>query len=140
MRNLNLFDGLGGGTGAPAEFRGRSVSGEEPIVGGGGGSGGSGGGFAWDSSKGSVKAGYVIVGRYCLKVAGKSFGKGVSGMVWLKVTLKEGETPAEVEIVKGSEEGNRESENNVSYIPLYKLDEGKVDADFRGAPTIQCWE
>ena len=97
--------------------------------------GGENGMFKWDAEKKQIGAGGVMVGRTWVAVKASEEGKG-DGLYSLKVTLG---APTEVEIVDNARLGEK-PEDDVSYIPIYRIADGEVTEDYRGCTTVPAYE
>ena len=97
--------------------------------------GGSGGMFDWDGEKKQIKAGRVMVGRKMVPVEASS--EQLGDHEWgLSVTLSgSGETVEFCQLDNGPS-----NTDTVTYLPLYKIRDGKIEEDWRGCFTVQCWE
>lgn len=91
--------------------------------------------FEWDAKKKQIRAGGVLVGRRFVQVAASAENKA-DKLYSLKVTL--GASPS-AEIVDDATLGQGPDED-VSYIPIYRIVGGKVKEDYRGCATVPAYE
>ena len=99
------------------------------------GGSGSSGPFEWDGEKRKIGPGGVMVGRDFISCPESNEGMS-DGEYCVKVTITE--SSGTVEIEKKSFGAAPDDEK--CWIPIYRIKDGKVDADMRGAFAVQCWE
>lgn len=86
-----------------------------------------------------VQPGAYIVGRTAYSVADETdLGEDFTGWVSLMVTLGSTPTASVVGGVDPFEDGK--PSGNVSYVPLWYIDEDGTATDYRATPTVQAWE
>ena len=111
---------------------------EDKIGSGGGGGGGGGGGmFAWDSATKTMMPGGFMLGRTWVSVSSGTGSNMGDGIYHLKVTLSSGSATGEVVTLNSV---GAAASGNISYIPIYKIVDGKISEDYRGGFVVPVWE
>lgn len=86
-----------------------------------------------------VQPGAYIVGRAAYSVADETdLGEDFTGWVSLMVTLGDTSTASVVAGINPFEDGR--PSGNVSYVPLWYIDEDGTVTDYRATPVVQAWE
>jgi hypothetical protein len=94
----------------------------------------SGGMFAWDPATKKMGPGGAMVGREWIQASGTNEVKS-DGSYWLRIVFNSN-GGASASVV--TEDGGRSDVQ--CHIPIYRIVDGKIDEDFRGAFVVPCWE
>lgn len=98
--------------------------------------GGSGGIFAWTAATRTIGPGGCMVGRKWYTASGTGSGMP-DGLYQLKITLSS--SGATCQVVSGVSLGTSPS-GDISYIPIYEINNAKIAADYRGAFVVPAYE
>ena len=98
----------------------------------GGAPGANAGMFAWNEEERKMGPGGVLVGRNWIDVTPQ--GEKSDGTYYLKVTLSANQTSTEITST------NSGTTDTSCCIPIYKIEDGAIKEDYRGAFVVQCWE
>lgn len=90
--------------------------------------------FAWDEKNKSIGAGGAMFGRTWISAAGVGEKKD-DGMYCLECNL----ASASCTVVKKDNDWTK-PDGDKSWIPIYKIKDGKIETDYRGAFVVQCYE
>ena len=88
--------------------------------------------FAWNPVARRMGPGGAMVGRTWVAATGT--GEKADGDYWLKVTIGQAGQTAQVVSTAGAKT------DTTCYIPIYRIRNGRVAEDLRGAFAVPCWE
>lgn len=98
--------------------------------------GGGGGMFSWTAATRTIGPGGCMVGRKWYTASGTGSGMP-DGLYQLKITLSS--SGATCQVVSGVSLGTSPS-GDISYIPIYEINNAKIAADYRGAFVVPAYE